>query len=647
MKNSWNLKLSSALILILQCSPLFLQAQFSKPEEKFPPTEEKYLYPILPGRPGSLAGTMGELRTTHFHSGIDIRTNNEVGFPVVASKSGYVSRISVSGSGYGNVMYITHPDGNTTLYAHLEKFLGSLGTYIRTEHYRRKTNYIDLYFREGQFTVRQGDTVAISGNTGSTGGPHLHFDIRDSNNFALDPLKVGAFPELSDLYPPAAEKVALRTLDIDSRINDQYGRFEFYVRRTGNTYALPYPIRAHGKIGIEVVAKDKLAAQSQFYGGVNYFEMRVDSQLVFKQAIESVNVDETRAIYTIMDYKTMRYKGSRFYKLYVSDGNDLNFYRGSPGTGVISVDPRKESVVEVLMGDSDNNTSTLTLRLQPTEPAHEVRSLERYDADELRMETDDNTLIISGKPCIPSANKLTVFVNGASTESAPAYYNGQHAVYLFDLRKVIPDSVVLCGKASVTGIHAIVPSGTEYTYYSDIADVYFPLKALYDTIYFGVKQTTAGGKEIMSMGSPDIPLHTNLSVSYKPVYTYARDPDVAVYRVSGRGYTYLGGEWRNNRINFATREFGTFVILRDSVGPSISPLSVNSYGVRFRVRDELSGIASIEARLNDEWLLMRYDAKTASVQSEQLAPGQTLKGTFVLTVTDQAGNATTYTRNIP
>ena len=266
---------------------------------------------------------------------------------VLASKSGYISRITVSGTGYGNVIYITHPDGNTTLYAHLDKFLGPVGAHVLQEQYQKKLNEIDLVFQQDQFVVRQGDTIALSGNTGSSSGPHLHFDIRDAQNFALDPLKVAGFPELIDKLPPAAEKIALRTLDINSRINDRFGRFEFYAQRVGGNYVLTQPILASGNIGVEIVAKDKLAPQSQFFGGVNYIEMSVDSQLVFRQAIEKVNVAETRAIYTLMDFKTMRNKGTRFYKLYVDDGNDLDFYNESPGSGKIKVDPTKESAVRL------------------------------------------------------------------------------------------------------------------------------------------------------------------------------------------------------------------------------------------------------------------------------------------------------------
>ncbi|MBA4056323.1 MAG: M23 family peptidase, partial [Marivirga sp.] len=408
MRNFWNLKLNKIVFLFFAILPYLSRAQFSKPEEIFV-NEERYLYPVYPGKPGSLAGTMGELRMTHFHSGIDIRTNNMIGSPVLASKSGYISRISSLSSSYGNVIYITHPDGNTTLYAHLDKFLGPWGEHILQEQYKRKVNEIDLFFLPEQFKVRQGETIALSGNTGSSGGPHLHFDIRDSSNFALDPLKVAGFTELVDNLPPAAEKIALRTLDINSRINDRFGRFEFYAQRVGKNYVLANPILATGNIGVEIVAKDRLAPQSQFYGGVNYIEMLVDSQLVFSQAIEKVDLAETRAIYTLMDFKTMRNKGTRFYKLYIDDGNDLKFYDGSPGSGKINVKSDRESSVQIKMKDSDGNASNVFFKLKPAKPAKEVMSLEPFPYVDLHTDISENIMTVIGRPCKESGNMATVY----------------------------------------------------------------------------------------------------------------------------------------------------------------------------------------------------------------------------------------------
>src|SRR5687768_17785594 len=211
MKNCWSSMFGRIVAIIAAVCPFFSSAQFSKPEIKFA-GEETYLYPIRPGLPGSLAGTMGELRTTHFHSGIDIRTDNIIGLPVLASKSGYISRVTVSPSGYGNVLYITHPNGHTTLYAHLDKFSGALAKFVLEEQYKRKTANVDLFFQPNEFKVTRGDTVALSGNSGSSGGPHLHFDIRDANNYALNPLQVEEFSEIVDNLPPTIEKIALKTL---------------------------------------------------------------------------------------------------------------------------------------------------------------------------------------------------------------------------------------------------------------------------------------------------------------------------------------------------------------------------------------------------------------------------------------------------
>ena len=645
MKNSWNLKLSKVVTLFFAIAPFFVNAQFSKPEEKFS-AEERYLYPVYPGQPGSLAGTMGELRSTHFHSGIDIRTNNEIGWPVLASKSGFISRISVNSSGYGNVMYITHPDGNTTLYAHLDKFLGGPGRHVIEEQYRMKANEIDLFFHKDQFTVKQGDTIAISGNTGSSSGPHLHFDIRDPDNYALDPLIVAGFSELVDKLPPAAEKVALKTLDKDSRINDRFGRFEFYARRVGSNYVIATPILASGNIGVEIVAKDKLAPRSQFYGGVNYIEMSVDSQLVFKQAIEKVNVAETRAIYTLMDFKTMRNKGTRFYKLYIDDGNDLKFYGGSPGSGKIKVNPNKISSVQIRMRDSDGNASSVMFKLKPSKPQKEVKTLEAYSGD-IAYDITENTLMVVSKPCKESANKAMVYTREGSYEIEPDYFNYNRSVYLIDLRKTLPDSIVVCGKSVVPRISVSIPSGTEYKFYSDAMDIEFPLNAIYDTLYLNTDYVQdINGREVFTIGSRYVPLHKSIGVSLKPSITYPLQKDVGVYRVAGRSYAYLGGEWVNGRMQFSTREFGDFMILKDSIAPSIIPLLVNNQTARFKIRDDMSGILTYEATIDGEWMLMYFDSKSNTIWSKQLDLSKPLRGDFQLRVTDNAGNESYFTKKI-
>jgi hypothetical protein len=646
MKNYWNLKLGRAIAACLATvCPFFSSAQFSPPEEKFP-AGENFLYPINPGLPGSLAGTMGELRDTHFHTGVDIRTNNVIGLPVLASKSGYISRISVSPTGFGNAIYVRHPDGYTTLYGHLDKFNGNLAEYVLKEQYRKRSANITLYFKPDQFPVSQGDTIALSGNSGSSGGPHLHFDIRDKNNFALNPLMVQSFPEIIDDLPPAVEKVALVTLDINSRINDRFGRFEFYARHVGNDYKLEVPILAAGNIGVEILAKDKLAPGSRFYGGVNYIQMKVDSQLVFNQSIDRLNMSEGRDVLTLLDFKTLQNRGGRFYKLFLADGNGLNFYDKSPGDGKIHVNPGHDSEVEVTLKDSFGNASNLSFTLRPSPPVEDVLLLEPLK-EGMEYDIQENILMISAAACAADSNRAFVYTRNAQRVIAPDYANGKRAVYLLDLRKQIPDSVVTCSGALIPKIVATVPSTGQYHYYSDLMDVQFPLHAVYDTVYLNVDhRLLPDSSEVFTLGSPYVPLNKTIHVAIHPEKKIIWNDAMGVYRTEGKAQTYLGGYWQNGAVHFSTREFGDFTILEDHTAPVIRPLVVNNYVARFKIRDEMSGISGYRATVNGEWLLMHYDSKTSTIWSERLSKDELMKGELKLVVTDEAGNQAVYTNEL-
>lgn len=171
--------------LLVFCSNI-LSAQRTKEDFKY--DKNYFLFPIKPGEQNSISGCFGDIRVNHFHAGLDIRTDSREGLNVYSAADGYVSRIKIMRNGYGNAVYITHPNGLTTLYGHLKSFTNEIESYLRKKQYEAKTWEIDLYLQAEEIEVSKGELIAFSGNTGGSAGPHLHFEIRDSNENTLDPL---------------------------------------------------------------------------------------------------------------------------------------------------------------------------------------------------------------------------------------------------------------------------------------------------------------------------------------------------------------------------------------------------------------------------------------------------------------------------
>ncbi|MBY0435708.1 MAG: M23 family metallopeptidase [Cyclobacteriaceae bacterium] len=629
-------------LCILVALPLGALAQFNESDGHSTrgAGSGSYLFPINPGKPNYLAGTMGELRNTHFHGGIDIRTNNRIGVPVLTTQDGYVSRAHISSSGYGTALYVTHPEGKMSVYGHLEKVRGKLGDYVKREQYKHKSFEIDLNFKPTQFPVNKGDTIALSGNTGSSSGPHLHFEIREGN-FVLNPLKFG-FTEIKDNIPPSAKKIAIRTLDRNSRINDRFGRFEFsLIKKSAEEYVLPVPILAHGRLGIELLADDRMD-DSPARCGINYIEMLVDSQRVFSQVIERVDLDETRGVLALMDFKTLEIKGKRFNKLYIDDGNRMDFYK-TQNEGIVEVNGKDKSV-HVSLKDESGNTSHARFRLKSS-PLSDEMILATPKPVTIESDLQENFLIITCKACSAS-DKLSLYQGGQKTEVPFDYRGANQRVYLIDLQKYQPDSVSTCAGSLLFYFKDVVPSETEYTYYSEWADVRFPENSLYDTLFLNVNHRMEGGEEVFVIGKRTVPLHKNVRVTLKPKNLQHPTKNYSVYRKEGRGYSYVGGEWNSGKVRFYTRELGEFTFATDSMAPTISRIRLDNQSARFKVRDNLSGIAYYEANISGQWLLMAYDFKSGILQSERLDPSQPLKGDFELKVVDRAGNERIFKQKI-
>ncbi len=630
--------LSAVFILLVS---VFANGQFSPPQDPFLPKEiiiEPYLFPINPGKQNWLAGTMGELRNTHFHAGIDIRTDNLTGLPVRATQRGYISRVIVGTYGYGQAVFVTHPDGNVSVYGHLDRFKGKLATLVLNKHYELKSFDLDLEFTSNQFPVNRGDTIAFSGNTGGSSGPHLHFEIRDNNNEALNPLSF-KFDEIQDVLPPIAQKIAFKTLSINSRIEDQFGRKEFLLVRNGNNYYLTQPIHASGKIGLEVLAFDRLDF-SRFRCGINEIEVLVDSQKIFSQKIDKINFDDSHGIVSLMDFETLKTRGLHFNKLYVDDGNPLKYYENSKSKGEIFIS-NKSVNVQINLIDAYKNKSEVHFKIDPLTKTEIKRTAPIAQSTDYSVSGDILELQTS---C--NGKEINFFDKGNAFALSPAYQLNGRYVYLVDLQKTIPDSAQACQGTIQFDVKDKIPSGIDYTFYSDWTNIWFEHKSLYDTLFIHLSKNNKNGREIFSIGKATDPLNAPIEVTLKTREKIKPNSKVAVYHQEGRMYSYLGGAWQNGNVKFKTMQLGDFTILKDSIAPTIQRIQCQPSSARFRITDDLSGIASYQATINSEWLLMRYDYKNGILQSERLDKTRPLQGDFELKVIDRTGNEKIYQQKI-
>ncbi|MFZ9982816.1 MAG: M23 family metallopeptidase, partial [Cyclobacteriaceae bacterium] len=605
---------------------LFGQLKVLPTPTTLPSAEDSYLFPILPGTPNILAGTMGELRKTHFHSGLDIRTNNQIGAAVRASKSGYISRVTKSSFGYGNVMYVTHADGNTTLYAHLDQFKGPVADYVRQEQYKRKSFEIDLKFEPGQFLVSKADTIALSGNTGGSSGPHLHFDLRDKDMNAINPLHYG-FDEIKDHIPPVVIMVALKTMDKDSRINGKFGRFEFKAFKSGGRYTITN-VKARGNIGIEILGIDKMDL-SPFQCGINEYELNLNGTIIFRQNISKIEMHLTRGILNLMDNAVLENRGLRFNKLYIDDGNPLKFYSSVTNKGYVKIDDNAHAMVLVNMKDSYGNRSELSFEIKPDDNTGTVPSLDALKTP-AGYELFGNLLVARISKC-GSENSGRLYRNGEVISLNSDYQSTLWSVHILDLNEGVPDSLSGCKQTLKFPFKNKIPSGTSFTFFGSSYTLHFPDSSLFDTLYFNASHIRQGTKEILTVADQTIPLLFPAKFEIRPFGEV--NGKHAVYRFEDGRYTFLSSDWENGKIKFETVKLGKFVIQPDLTPPDIRRIYATGNSLRFRISDNLAGIATYEATINNEWVLMNYDYKTGINYSEKLNKGKTYKASLILKVT--------------
>lgn len=313
-----------------------------------------------------ITSSFADYRRTHLHEGVDISTNSQNGYPVYASRSGYISRIFISRRGYGKMLYMRHPDGFVTLYAHLQRFDERVDAYAKKLQKQNKRYSLEVDIDPAMFPVEKGHLIAYTGETG-IGSSHLHFEVRDS---ALNPINPFLLPQISaaisDQIPPHFDMVAFTPLASGSKAQ---GRTRTWVvdakRENAGEYVLSDPVKVSGLIGVSVKASDQ-ADILKYRTGPFRFEMYIDGKLVFTSAKKFILDGEAHQVMAYYDRNLLRARKGRFEKLYVEYGNRLPFYNRLPeGTGPIDTSELEpgEHQLRILTWDLSNNESSLTAML--------------------------------------------------------------------------------------------------------------------------------------------------------------------------------------------------------------------------------------------------------------------------------------------
>lgn len=289
-----------------------------------------------------LSANFGELRPNHFHSGIDLKTQAVVDKPVYSIADGYVSRISVSPSGYGLAIYVDHPaTGHTSVYGHLNSYAPKITKYLKEKQYEKESYRIDLSLDSTVLPVKKGELIAYSGNTGSSGGPHVHFEIRNTaDQLALDPL-VYYKSGIKDAIPPQLKGIAVHPVQDRGVVNNSREIFRQSVSalKSGDYALLKDTINAWGRIGVSVYANDRMTGTNNIYG-VKKVRLYLEDKEIFSSDITSVNFANTRMINSMIDYDHWYTKRAFYQKSFIEPGNRLSIYK-TVDNGYINIDEEK------------------------------------------------------------------------------------------------------------------------------------------------------------------------------------------------------------------------------------------------------------------------------------------------------------------
>jgi len=588
----------------------------------------KYVFPVKPDSGKVvLTGNMGEIRPNHFHSGLDIA--DKEGEPIYNIYKGYISRIKASTSGYGNVIYITHPETeHVSVYAHLSDFSPRIRRYIREKQYEQESFEVEIFPSPEEMPIATKEIIGYMGNTGASFGPHLHFEIRTISDFVLNPQFF--YDIQKDNLPPKLFQIAISPLSPEARIEGKYQIQRATPVASPEGWKLLKPIQAYGLIGLEGVTWDVAQGVYNTYA-TSKARLRVDGKEVFSFHIEHFPMYEISAMNLHINHKLLRQTGSNFQRFYQVDGNRLEIYKGN---GKIWIEDGKTYNVELDLEDVSGNTKTLFLTIEGKKQSS-INNSKLITSAILSYDTDENTLIIKARYLKGNEGNVELLYGEGKKESLPiAYLNGTEAIYLYDLRKGVPQKIKSVN-IEIPFRKQMIPSETNYTYKDPFMEVHFPDGALSDTSYldFSSKSTH------FHIGTVYEPLIWDAEVTYNHKKNAILDLGKAYIQSERSKYTF--NNLNDSTFSVKLGHLNDLKIARDEVPPMIRLIRKTPHKLVFQISDFGSGIKTFRAYLNGKFILMEHESKNAMIWTDPLST-ETLSGEFELKVYDKVGNVQTY-----
>lgn len=319
--------------------------------------------------PMVLAANFGELRSNHFHTGIDFKTNRRTGYNIFSIADGYVSRIKVSPWGYGHVVYIDHYNGLTSVYAHCESFEGELEKLVKQQQEKNQDFQIEFYPAKDSLKVKKGQVIAKSGNTGGSTAPHLHFEIRETKTeHALNPLLFNF--DIKDTRKPTIRGVKVYSLTPEGyRIQGKSQRFNVFgadgnYNVANNKIQVPANYTSEsGGIGFAFDAIDQLNAANNICG-IFKAALLMDGDTIFTQDMTEIHFSSNRQINTHKDYEEYHNRRKHYQKAFKTIHNPLPIYRTTKNNGILNLKPNSTHQMKYVCEDAKGNKATLAFELE-------------------------------------------------------------------------------------------------------------------------------------------------------------------------------------------------------------------------------------------------------------------------------------------